>query len=124
MQKRAFNLMSLSDLCAIADMLSAGRSPLPDESVADDLTWQELTEGVPALARLYRVARYADDSSPRFCANAFWQIAIKPLLVQLVGWEAPNNTPDYVRTRKAFELAHDTIYGQLPPCRKCLCGRN
>lgn len=119
--ERIFRPKSLSDMCAIADMLSAGRLPPPDESVAADLTWEQLSKGVPELEILYRMALYADDSSPRFCANAFWQRNLKPLVDQLVGWETPNNTPDYARTRKAYELAHDTIYGKLPPCKDCIC---
>lgn len=42
----------------------------------------------------------------------------KPRLFALVDWECSNPA---IRTQEAWDLAYETIYEALPPCRDCLC---
>lgn len=59
-----------------------------------------------------------DGRAEHFCANNVWYEHFKPRLFPLVGWECRN--PE-IRTQEAWDLAYETIYEALPPCRDCLC---
>lgn len=86
-----------------------------------------------------------------FCANSVWYGGAKPLLLQLAGWhrnqlepvrdpnrvdeflaldlgedDAPQLAPrnDWERklcTSKAYDVAYQRLYEQLPHCRNCGC---
>ncbi len=79
-----------------------------------------LCEKEPRLRGLYAQARAIRDDrhTPSFCANNVWVNALKPQLLELVGWEARN--PD-LRTSEAYDLAYEMVYEALPDCRNCLC---
>jgi len=104
-----------------------GRPALDYGTTAHTLTWRELVRREPRLAELLQEARTVDDSDPHFCANAVWYgyngyAGLKGRLCQLVGWDADTDDP-ILRTPEAYDLAYDTIYDALPPCRHCGCLR-
>lgn len=84
------------------------------------MTFEELCQIEPRLLALYRRAQAVKDDKrkPSFCANRVWYTEFKPELCRLVGWEAENPA---LRTEEAYDLAYDTIYDVLPPCRNCWC---
>jgi len=87
-------------------------------SATQKLTWHGLTKMEPQLLALYKEARAVDGSTEHFCANAVWYERFKPRLFHLVGWECRNPA---LKTQEAWDLAYETIYDALPPCRDCLC---
>ena len=87
-------------------------------SATRKLTWKRLIKIEPHLLTLYDEAKAVDGSAEHFCANAVWYERFKPRLFSLVGWECSN--PE-IRTQEAWDLAYETIYEALPPCRDCLC---
>ena len=82
------------------------------------LTWNKLIKSEPQLLALYKEAKAVDGRAEHFCANNVWYEHFKPRLFPLVGWECRN--PE-IRTQEAWDLAYETIYEALPPCRDCLC---
>jgi hypothetical protein len=84
------------------------------------MTFKEITKMEPRLRQLYNEARQVNATDEYFCANDTWYRRFKPRLMRLVGWYAEN--PE-LRTCKAYDVAYDTIYDQLPGCRNCACIR-
>lgn len=82
------------------------------------LTWPRLVELEPALLDLFREAQAVDGGDAHFCANRGWYDSYRPRLLALAGWEARQPA---LRTQEAYDLAYETIYAALPPCRDCLC---
>ena len=82
------------------------------------LTWKRLIKIEPRLLALYDEAKAVDGNAEHFCANTVWYERFKPRLFSLVGWECGNPA---IRTQEAWDLAYETIYEALPPCRDCLC---
>jgi len=82
------------------------------------LTWPQLVELEPALLDLYRAAQAVDGRDAHFCANRVWYDSFKPRLLALAGWEARQPA---LKMQEAYDLAYETIYAALPPCRDCQC---
>ncbi len=80
--------------------------------------FQELAEASRRLGRLYEQAAALPDpgDTPSFCANRLWYHRVKPLVVELAGYEAQNPK---LRTTRAYDIAYQTIYKALPDCRNC-----
>jgi hypothetical protein len=85
---------------------------------SEALTWPQLVELEPALLALYQEAQAVDGRDAHFCANQVWYDSFKPRLLALAGWEAREPA---LRTQEAYDLAYETIYAALPPCRDCQC---
>ena len=79
-----------------------------------------LCEKEPRLRALYlRAKAVRDDGKAKsFCANNLWVNELKPVLLDLVGWDV--HSPE-LRTPEVYDLAYDTIYEALPNCRRCMC---
>ena len=84
----------------------------------NELTWEQLTAVEPRLLDLHNEAKVVDGSDEHFCANRVWYDRFKPRLLRLVGWECDNPK---INTERAWDVAYETIYGVLPPCRECSC---
>ena len=82
------------------------------------MTWGELIEIEPRVEALRKEAAAADGSAPDFCANDLWFCRFKPRVTKLAGWDAEK--PE-LRTPEAYDLAYQTVYNQLPACRRCGC---
>lgn len=82
------------------------------------LTWPRLGEVEPGLLDLYRAVQAVDGRDAHFCANQVWYDSFRARLLGLVGWEARHPA---LRTQAAYDLAYETIYAALSPCRDCLC---
>jgi hypothetical protein len=87
------------------------------------LTWATLVALEPQLAGLLAEAQAVRDcdTAPYFCANAAWfgydgHRGFKPRLRRLVGWDRPDGHPA-LTSCEAYDLAYQTIYEALPPCR-------
>jgi transcriptional regulator with XRE-family HTH domain len=85
-------------------------------------TWERLLALEPRLRVLYDQARAIHDDPQRrsFCANHIWTEFKEPL-ARLVGWDVPPDRPAELRTERAYRVAHEAIYDQLPNCRWCFC---
>jgi hypothetical protein len=46
---------------------------------------------------------------------------MKDRVIALAGWEAPVTAPAWMRGQSAYDVAYQTIYDALPPCRDCFC---
>lgn len=86
------------------------------------VTWARLTSLEPRLLVLLDEARQPDPGGRRFCANLRWYRLLKPALVNMIGWDAWTSQAAELKTREAYDLAYDTLYDALPPCRDCGCG--
>lgn len=87
-------------------------------------TWNELVEKEPRLNDLLRKAKEIKDPGPSkkksFCANKIWRDEFKWQVEELVGWYAKKPDP-LLSSSKAYDVAYQTIYGELPACRNCYC---
>jgi hypothetical protein len=95
-------------------------------TVPSNPTWEDLVRAEPRLARLQEDVAAADrlTASSIFCAVCAWhgsggRPGLKTRMYRLVGFGSSN--PD-LRTRRAYEVALETLYASLPPCRGCACG--
>ena len=84
------------------------------------LTWRELVKREPELRTLLKKAKAVDDSDPHFCANAVWYQHFKPVLCDLVGWDA-RVRDGVVNSSEAYDIAYHKIYQALPDCKACAC---
>jgi hypothetical protein len=93
--------------------------------IAPRLSWPMLAALEPALADLLHAARNADShrSTDSFCSIWFWHGGdLKQQMLQLVGHERPDFHP-ILGTSAAYDLAYDTLFAAIPPCRNCQnCG--
>lgn len=81
--------------------------------------WGALIEIEPMLGELQQRARdVKDEGGSHFCANTVWYSEFKPTLVNLAGFEAKHR---HLRSTRAYELAYDAVYNELPACRNCIC---
>lgn len=69
-----------------------------------------------------------DDPDEPFCANAVFfayrnvRAGLKWRLSRLVGWSAPRDSRDELKTEAAYDAVYERIYAALPDCRGCGCG--
>jgi hypothetical protein len=84
------------------------------------LTWCELVKREPELRTLFEKAKAVDDSDPHFCANRVWYRHFKPVLCDLVGWDA-RVQDGVVNSSEAYDIAYRKIYQALPDCKDCAC---
>jgi hypothetical protein len=83
--------------------------------------WKELVAIEPELAKLYEeVCSLKDPGGRSFCAEAVWHRQLKARLTWLVGFRAHGDDPR-LRSMAAYDIAFETVYGALPPCRGCGC---
>src|SRR5215467_6291400 len=92
----------------------------------DNLTWERLCELEPRLLALHRRAKAIkdDERKPWFCANDVWygrgsNEGLKEELRNLVGWRRKGHP--ILGSSEAYDVAYDTVYDVLPPCRNCGC---
>ena len=86
------------------------------------VTWKMLAAYEPRLAAMLEEAKKIDGSDARFCANEVWFMGgMKDRVIALAGWEAPVTAPAWMRGQSAYDVAYQTIYDALPPCRDCFC---
>lgn len=85
------------------------------------VTWGQLVEAEPRLARLLKIAQ-STRSRPGFCANAVWYgydrpewLSLKGRASKLVGWERKGDP--LLSAEKAYDVAYETIYHALPNCQ-------
>ena len=89
-------------------------------------TWQQLAQLEPRLEYLLKEAKAVKAPSGKsFCANQVWygsneRSSFKVRLIKLVGWNAEKKDP-VLNSAEAYDLAYNTVYNALPPCRKCTC---
>lgn len=98
-----------------------------ESSSAEHLApFMELADLEPRLLDLLYEAR-SFKPAPKFCANEVWYgyrgsgfPGIKPRLSQLVGWF--QSSGGKLRTKEAYDIAYEAIYGALPHCQPgCSC---
>src|SRR5262245_12732284 len=88
------------------------------------MNWKALVKTEPRLGKLLDDIEAADSHLTRsFCAVTAWhgsggRPGLKMRMYRLAGFGSAN--PE-LRTREAYELATQTLYGALPPCRGCAC---
>ena len=84
------------------------------------MTFKELTEYEPELGRLLKFAKCVRDDGQTnyFCSNEIWYRLFKPQLSTLVGWECSDPR---LAGEDVYDIAYQTIYDVLPPCRDCGC---
>lgn len=87
----------------------------------DRIAFHEICAIDPRVALLYRKAQAVKDPgvTPWFCANAVWdgyggRPGFKHRLSELVGFDAEREA---LATSEAYDVAYQTIYDALPPCR-------
>ena len=109
------------------------------------MTFEEIAEMDPRIARLHRLATMiARKKVDSFCANAIWYTLFKPRLEELVGWQRKINSKglkfytiqqltngdmnkDFVHdkgplgTSEAYSIAYEKIYNALPDCGPNCC---
>jgi hypothetical protein len=89
-----------------------------------NVTWNDLVRTDPRLAGLLIEVRQLGATAPRFCGVSAWygygsrDGGVKARLYRLAGFGS--NKPE-LRTREAYEVALETLYAALPPCRGCAC---
>ena len=81
------------------------------------LTYEEMAQIEPQLQFMYEHAqRVTDDgTSEFFCGNAVWFQQFKPWMHAHVGWDRKQD--DALATAEAYEVAYQTLYDLIPPCR-------
>jgi hypothetical protein len=88
------------------------------------ITWKQIIEIEPRLAKLYTEAcAVKDRGGNSFCANNVWygygnNIGFKGRVYHLVGFAAKD---DRIKTMEAYDVAYEKIYEALPNCRNCSC---
>ena len=103
----------------------------PTAATWERLTFDRLCQMEPRLASLLQRASEVrdDETAESFCANRTWygyenlpHEGIKEQLCSLVGSDREDLPQGHVlRSSLAYELAYQTIYNVLPPCRNCSC---
>lgn len=96
-------------------------------SCSDLNGWNQLVSIECRLDRVLSTARsFKADDNPLFCQNHIWYgvtfdvpgvgqgISLKEAVSRLVGWDAWHPK---LKTEAAYDLAYDTVYDALPPCR-------
>jgi hypothetical protein len=78
------------------------------------VTFEQLVKIEPRLKDLQSQAEQIDGSNPDFCANEVWYRALKPILLNLVGWEAAH---PLLKSKEAYDCAYQRIYERLPNCK-------
>jgi hypothetical protein len=91
----------------------------------EDLTWEDLAQVEPRLLALLKEIAAAGAASPRFCSVSAWhgfggRQGFKMRLWYLAGSGARNPA---LRSREAYDVAFETLYGALPDCRGCGCAK-
>ena len=85
------------------------------------MDWEQIAKLEPELQELFNEAKAVDPGDDEhFCANDIWYEVFKPQVSALVGWMR-ENPPLELQTGYAYDIAYQTIYDQLPSCRKCGC---
>ena len=81
-----------------------------------------LTQSEPALAALQReLSEVRDAGGNSFCANKYWYVQVAPRVADLVGEQAAQDDPAFLRSPEAYTLAYEVLYRLLPNCRNCVC---
>jgi len=96
-------------------------------TVPSNPTWEDLVRAEPRLARLQEDVAAADrlTASSSFCAVCAWhgsggRPGLKTRMYRLAGFGSSN--PD-LRTRRAYEVALETLYASLPPAEGALAAK-
>lgn len=86
----------------------------------DTITWEELCRLEPNLVELWEEVTGVKDSGRRksFCAHDYFDKHIVETLMDLLG---PWNEREIavLNDMKSLNLAKDTLFAALPPCRNC-----
>lgn len=82
------------------------------------MTWAEIITIEPYLETMRKDAAAIDGSDEHFCANERWYGDFKPRVCALVGWDAADGRLAF---DQAYDVAYQTIYDALPPCKNCGC---
>ena len=82
--------------------------------------WEKLVKLEPRLKDLFKEAKAISGADEHFCANDIWYDYFKPQVSALVG-NYREDPPEELQTTHAYDVAYQTIYNQLPYCRKCGC---
>lgn len=77
---------------------------------------RKMEPGLKALEREIKKERPKEDG--RYCANMAWYRKYKPILCELVGWEA--RLPS-LRNDECYDAAYLVLYNMLPDCNGCCC---
>jgi hypothetical protein len=89
------------------------------------ITWEEIAILHPTItatewAVLDVADRARDGEWPDWCANEYWYERVKPMLRLAVGNEAHDHltraAPDMLRSREAYDVAYQHLWGLLPDC--------
>ena len=95
---------------------------MPAKSAIRSKTKREAFESLcqvePRLRQLATLIGEINDpgTTPFFCANEVWYRVWKPKVCRLVGWDRITG-PDSLKSEEAYDVAYETLYDLLPPCR-------
>lgn len=84
------------------------------------VTWEQVADLVPDLKLMLKLAKSIRRPKGSWCSNRMWYAIFKPRLQELVGDGCPRKNP-MLRSSEAYDVAYNTIYNALPPCRDCFC---
>ena len=79
------------------------------------MTFDQIKRLERALARLERhIKQIGVKCGQPFCANGLWLFYFKPVLYELVGFDA---RPPALRPSEAYDVTYQHLYNLLPDCR-------
>lgn len=87
----------------------------------NDSMWDTLIAEQPQLSLLLGIAESYSKRSRNFCANRIFQRLLKPFIYKMVGWGAPKESSELMRSSEAYMIASNKIFSALPNCKNCGC---
>ncbi|NUQ57697.1 MAG: hypothetical protein HUT38_04420 [Candidatus Paceibacter sp.] len=90
------------------------------ESIRQKLTWETIVAIDPFFDDLLHEIEGIKPGE-RFCANDTWYKKYKPIILNRVGWYAPNYVPEILKIERAYDLVYQRLYDALPDCKGCGC---